>query len=271
MLLEKTKTTAQFLERVSSLVEERLGVPYSGYIDRILKYPLMTKGQMIRPFLIYLSAMSVNRYMDMEQTRKLEYFAAAVELLHNASLIHDDVLDMETSRRGVDCLYRVYGDKNAILAGNVYYIRAIETVVGHADGIQVRNLLDTAAEMCFGEILQQKYEGKTMPDPVYFDVIRKKTAALTSLACKEAARIAGADEYSTSVYGKLGELLGIAYQLQDDCRDRDANLRTGFNYRCNIESCLRQMEDIVQQLPDTEFLRWYEDFIQALTQGVYGV
>ncbi|NTV89326.1 MAG: hypothetical protein HGA22_03030, partial [Clostridiales bacterium] len=113
------------LGNIKKIIAEELTLTQDKSIDRILKYQVERSGQLLRPFLAYISAMATNADMDPKQMEMLEYFAASIELLHNASLLHDDVLDNEEERRGSPCLYKAFGPRNAILSGNIYYINAI--------------------------------------------------------------------------------------------------------------------------------------------------
>ncbi len=258
-------TASGFLGGVAEIMENSIGKSSSDLTNRILKYPLSPRGHLIRPFLVYTAARSLNNgELTGDTLNKMLYFAAAVELLHNASLVHDDVLDKEASRRGKECLYRVYGDTNAILTGNVYYITAFEVALENLGKEQFRGLVAAAAEMCYGEMLQKEFEGSVKPRDVYFEIIRKKTSTLMGIACQEAARLAGGGDARIKDLRRLGELIGSIYQLQDDFKDDDAGLEAEFDYVSSALSLMEQAEEIVNGLPNLECAKIFEELMLIL-------
>ena len=252
-----------FLNKTMQIVQAALSTGSSDYVDGILRHPMRVRGHMIRPFLAYTTAMAVDPAPDARRMAQLEHFAAAIELLHNASLIHDDVLDEETTRRGARCLHTVYGEKNAILAGNIYYIKAIELAARHAGG-QTLRLLETAVLMCEGEILQQQHMGSELDDAVYFGIIRRKTASLTAAVARGAAEIAGADAAMAQRMELLGECVGLVYQLQDDQKDGDVLLRADFDFRGQIATLKEQIAGLLDSLPPSDFVACFDGFIKTL-------
>lgn len=262
--VDHARNAIGFMERVSAIIEENLSTPATEPASKILKHPVSVRGHMIRPYLAYISAMATHQEISVEQARKLEYFAASIELLHNASLIHDDVLDEEVMRRGKECLYRVFGTKNAILAGNIYYIKAIELMTRHVGTEAAINLLNTAGDMCIGEIIQQQYITEVMTEEIYFEIIKKKTAALIALACGDACKIAGGSDGISEDIRRLGLILGTIYQLQDDMKDKDANLESSFNYSHHIHMLIHELKVIIGRLPQTEYIMLYEEFLNKL-------
>lgn len=263
---DREASAAKFLTDVSEEIGKSIADNNSQYVNSILKHPFLKQGHMIRPYLAFLSAKALKKEVSGDDLKRLVYFAASVELLHTASLVHDDVLDSSDTRRGVECLHKVFGDKNAILAGNIFYIKAFEIIVKKLGRDQLIGIMETAKKMCYGEILQQQYEGKVKPAPVYYEIVGNKTAALIALACGEAANIAGASASETAEMKKLGELIGMIYQLQDDCKDGDAGVETGFDFKYHAGVYAKQVEEIVKGLPVKEHANALETFTLRLKE-----
>lgn len=228
-------------------------------IEEILSYPLKTSGHMLRPLLVYLTALTVTDTVSEEDRRKLVYFAASVELLHNASLIHDDMLDQEETRRGQACLYKRYGYRNAILAGNSYYIKALEISNKHLDSEITGAILETAFRMCLGEMLQAQFENKMIPDESYFEIIRAKTASLTALACKGAAAILKSGYVSE--WERIGEFIGVIYQMKDDLKDKDLNLRPDFGFERFLGEASSSVELLLTEVKSNRNQKNFIDLI----------
>ncbi|MGE5529852.1 MAG: polyprenyl synthetase family protein [Patescibacteria group bacterium] len=254
----------EYLTNVFTIINNSITISNLSRIKNVLSYHFKHKGHMIRPMLVYISTKLATLAVPQQINRKTAYLSASIELLHNASLVHDDVLDNERTRRQAKCLHRVFGQKNAILAGNIYYIKAIELSVLHLEPSQTSSLLKTATDMCSGEILQQQYEGKSTPEIIYLEIIRKKTASLTALACREAARIAGAPPETAADLGRLGELIGIVYQLLDDHRDRDVRLDEGFDLDCHLRTCAGLFEGTIGRYGNSRYAQVFRELMEAL-------
>ena len=248
---------SNFLHQTEEIVAKwRLDLQVS-FSKELISYHPIEGGHMLRPLLVYLTASAFEQQLTEEKREKLCYFAAAVELIHNASLIHDDLLDHEENRRGKQSLYKKYDFKNALLAGNIYYIKAIELSNRYLDPRQTADILHCAVAMCEGEILQAQYENKLMPTQVYRQIIKFKTGSLTSLACKQAAVIMEADENQIAGFAQIGEDFGIMYQLRDDKKDKDAAVEPDFSFEDQINLCedgiLSVMEGLSQKLKTEGF------------------
>lgn len=248
-----------FLAAVAQVAAQTIAESeHNAQLSEILLYPLKNKGHMLRPLLVYLTARSITETMTKEQSRDLVNLAASIELLHNASLVHDDMLDLEETRRGEACLYQKYGYRNAILAGNCYYIKALELSSRSLGSVHTEHMLQAAFRMCHGEMLQAYHEGKTLSEETYLEIIKSKTAALTALACRGTARILGESE---ELWEKAGEWMGIIYQMKDDVKDQDANLEPAVRLETNIANALEQMEAL---LCEEKCLPWRRQFIDLV-------
>ncbi len=240
------KESSGFLDHVAEKTNQYISLAGGDpEIGEILSYSIQTKGHMLRPLLVYLTAQAIAEEQIQKEYEKLTCFAAAVELLHNASLIHDDMLDNEELRRGKECLYKKYGYRNAILAGNCYYIKSLEVSNTYLTQQLTGEILQAAYNMCLGEMMQAKYENQSIPTEEYFSIIKAKTAALTKLACKGTAEILGSIHQEQ--WGQIGELIGFIYQMKDDIKDHDLNLSSGISLEQYIASALSEIEGVFLQ------------------------
>ena len=233
----------------------------------IVNYHPLRGGHMLRPLLVYITSGALDEKIRYDQNTNLVHFAAAVELMHNASLLHDDLLDQEEIRRGKPCVSKRFGFKNALLCGNIYYIRAIELSNAKLESRQTTDILQAAIAMCEGEILQAAYEKEKMPYQVYDRIIRYKTGSLMALACRQAAAIMQEDEDAITLFGELGEEIGVLYQLRDDLKDRDVLLDTGFTYADRIERCNRRLQELITELSKSRRMEQFEELIDYFKES----
>lgn len=254
------KDAFDFLKNVSDKARSVAEKTTDAQTNSILAYPLQAKGHMLRPFLVYMTSLAINGERHPDDKEELVTFGAAVELLHNASLIHDDLIDGSETRRGKPSLYKKYGPQNAILAGNCYYIRALQLSNTALTPALTGEILDTAFVMCAGELLQAQYGSMTMPDEVYTEVIRAKTAALAALSCKGAAMLCRSPR--PDLWAQVGEKIGLIYQLKDDAKDKDAPIRATFDYDDAIAILTRQIEELLAQTGCTDGSRKFTDLIR---------
>ncbi len=181
----------------------------------ILNYIYRTKGKQIRPMFVFLSAAMVGKPNDFTQVA-----ASSVELLHTATLVHDDVVDESYERRGLFSVKALWRNKMAVLVGDYILARGLLLQLEHRQ-YQFLHLISRAVrEMSEGEILQIKKSRKPDIDiDTYFDIIRKKTASLiaTSMAIG-AASVTEDPEVIDKMY-RIGQNAGIAFQIKDDIFD----------------------------------------------------
>lgn len=163
-----------------------------------------------------------------EDQGRLHCLGAAIELLHNASLIHDDVLDGSETRRGQPALNQGMGNHGAVLMGNLFYLSAFRLILQLEDRWYANRLIRTAESMCIGEVRQKHHEGSVLTEAEYLDIIERKTGRLVAAASELSARLAGGTEEEMAFFREFGLLAGILYQLKDDAEDRDVeNLPPG--------------------------------------------
>ncbi len=202
------------LERTFSIISD---VGRKEFITPDLKNPsahlLGTRGKMLRPALVFLGAHAVGKGYS-----KYAQIAAAVELLHISSLIHDDIIDMGKTRRGKPSVNAKYGNDAAILAGDALISRAIRLSSIYGGGV-IRALSDAALKMCAGEILDYRHRsGNGAPNMhAYLRIAQLKTASIIGTSCSIAATHIGS-RMERKLYD-YGANLGIAFQLRDDILD----------------------------------------------------
>ena len=195
-------------------------VPLLGLITN---YVLRRKGKMMRPLLVFLTAK-----LNGKINKSTHNAAAMIELLHTASLVHDDVVDESYMRRGYFSVNALWNSKIAVLLGDFFYAKGLILAIEHKEYELLRIVSDTAKEMSEGELLQiQKARKLDITEELYFEIIRKKTASLIA-ACAEA----GVSSVNNSIDLKekmksFGEKLGIAFQIKDDLMDFDLNNNSG--------------------------------------------
>ena len=239
------RASSGYLESVSALTKTVAATTENREVAGILSYPLSARGHMLRPLLVFLTHTAISEEKQADVPGGLVDFGACVELIHNASLIHDDLLDREETRRGIPCLHKKYGLNNAVLAGNCYYIRALQLSSERLGPDITRAALETAFAMCSGELLQAQYETQPIPDHVYLDIIRAKTAGLTALSCRGAAILAGSGD--AGLWEEIGERIGLIYQLKDDAKDGDVNLRPDFDFHDAIAGLIKETDALLEE------------------------
>ncbi len=204
-----------FQQRFSTSMKSRVGL-----VDLITKYILRQKGKKIRPTLVLLSAKTVG------EINESTYRAAIlVELLHTATLIHDDVVDSAETRRGLPSINSVWKNKIAVLMGDYLLSRGLLLSVDNNDFQFLKVITNTVKRMSEGELLQiQKTRKLNNDEETYFKIISDKTASLISTCTQVGALSVSKDEKVIENFRDFGENLGIAFQIKDDILDYDGTL-----------------------------------------------
>lgn len=189
-------------------------------LDRIMKYVVKTKGKQLRPMFVLLSARLCGGIN--ESTYRA---ASLVEILHTASLVHDDVVDESMERRGFFSVYALWKAKISVLVGDYLFAKGLLVSLDH-DEFRILQLLSRAVkQMSEGELLQmEKARSLNLDENVYFQIITDKTASLLAAACAAGAYSASKNEAITEKFRLFGEKVGIAFQLKDDLFDYGADL-----------------------------------------------
>jgi len=184
-------------------------------LDKITNYIIKRKGKQIRPMFVFLSAQVSGEIND--STHRA---AALIELLHTASLVHDDVVDDSNERRGFFSLNALWKNKIAVLVGDFLLTNGLSLALENDDFHLLKIANDAVREMSEGELLQiEKARRLDISEVVYFDIITKKTAALLAACCAAGAASVTSDKQTIALFKEFGILTGIAFQIKDDLFD----------------------------------------------------
>jgi len=218
---QTTSAATELLDKMAfyaKIVDEALNEELQNYLGSDFYEPLryaLEGGKRIRPIILLLS----NKAAGGCEAAALKE-AVAVELLHTESIIHDDIIDDETIRRGKPVFYLLYGFNVSLLTAD-FVFGIILSIVARSKKNIAEDLASAALQMCEGEIMEMKTEadGGEVPLEKYLLIIRKKTASLFEAAAKIGAKLASADEKVVEALSQYGFNIGIAYQIQDDILD----------------------------------------------------
>ncbi len=199
-------------------------------LNTILRYIANRKGKQLRPIFVLLSAA-----LEAPPNEKTYRSAALVELLHTATLVHDDVVDKAELRRGFFSVYSLWKSKIAVLVGDYLLSKGLLLSLENKD-FDILTLLSTAVkEMSEGELLQlEKSRKLNLTESEYYTIIKGKTASLLSSACASGMKSVTNDTHKIEKMQKLGENVGMAFQIRDDLFDYTQN-RSGKSQGNDIE------------------------------------
>ncbi|MBC8213680.1 MAG: polyprenyl synthetase family protein [Candidatus Marinimicrobia bacterium] len=234
-LLEKSAIPIKDdIQKFSKYFDESLSSDVK-LINTVIKYISRQKGKQLRPRLALLSARMCG------EANELTYRASAlIEMIHTATLIHDDVVDSADTRRGWPSVKRVWKNKIAILVGDYMFSKALTNMVHLKDFDALKVLSETAERLSQGEILQiEKAIKKDITEDIYFKMVSDKTASLFAASCEVGAITVTKDEKLRSALRSFGEKLGIAFQIKDDLFDIIGNVTQvgkplGFDVKKNM-------------------------------------
>lgn len=200
------------LKKIDNIILE-FAVGKSPLIKEISNHLIASGGKRIRPLLLLLSA-------DLFNNHKVHDLAAAVELIHSATLLHDDVVDNSAIRRGKKTANAIWDNKSSILVGDYLFSIAFQLMV-RSGNLQVLDLLArTSSIMADGEVMQLENSSNIeINKEKYLEIIFGKTAVLFSAACKSAALASGANSEEIEALSEFGKNLGIVFQIVDDILD----------------------------------------------------
>lgn len=192
-------------------------------LDRITRYIIRRKGKQIRPMFVFFSAGLCGGIS--ESTYRA---ASLIELLHTASLVHDDVVDDAYERRGFFSINALWKNKIAVLVGDYLLARGLLLSVDHGEYDLLKIVSEATREMSEGELLQiEKSRSLDITEQSYFEIIRKKTASLIASCCAAGARSATTDPALIQKMHSFGEMVGMAFQIKDDLLDFNDSQITG--------------------------------------------
>ena len=184
-------------------------------LNTITNYIVKRKGKQIRPMFVFLSAMACGGITDASHRG-----AGLIELLHTATLVHDDVVDDSNYRRGFFSINALWKNKIAVLVGDYLLSRGLLLSVDNGDFNLLKLVSEAVKEMSEGELLQiEKARRLDITEEVYYDIIRQKTATLIASCCAVGAASAGSSPETIQLLKEFGSLTGMAFQIKDDLFD----------------------------------------------------
>lgn len=202
------------LGQVDELLRTELTSDYP-FVDELAQHGFRLGGKRLRPALVLLSGKLCGGLTD-------DHFklAAAVEMVHTATLVHDDVLDEAAIRRHLDTVNARWDNEASILLGDYLFARSLCLAASVDNPFAVRSLIDASRKVCEGELRQVGARGNyDLAEEEYMEIIDGKTAALCSCCCEIGAYYAGASDTETEALARFGGKLGVAFQIVDDVLD----------------------------------------------------
>ena len=213
--LELKNLLGDKLEKVESLIELKLKSDVI-LIEKMSDHHLQSGGKRLRALLTLGSA----KLCGYELGKRDINLAACVELIHAATLLHDDVIDESSLRRGIKTTNSIWGNQSSILVGDYLLSRCFEIMVDDGDLEVLKLLSSTSAKIAQGEVLQLQHKGEAdLLEDTYIDIINLKTAALFSAATKTGACLSRSNEKEKKALESYGKNLGLAFQIADDALD----------------------------------------------------
>jgi octaprenyl-diphosphate synthase len=221
------------LDEIRRPIEAHLGVFEKKFLSSmkssvpllniITRYILKRKGKLMRPMFVFLSAEMAGGIKDSTYTA-----ASLIELLHTATLVHDDVVDDSNIRRGFFSINALWKNKVAVLVGDFLLSKGLLLALENNEFDLLRIVSDATREMSEGELLQiEKARKLDVNEDVYFEIIRKKTASLIASCCAAGAVSAAAPVEVIQRMKLFGEKVGVAFQIKDDLFDYETSDKTG--------------------------------------------
>lgn len=210
------------LQQVPSAILDILAAP-NELAQEVIRYFFSSRGKFLRPALTFLGAeaKSFDRLrMTSEMETRLLYLAAAFEIFHAATLIHDDIIDSAYLRRNIPTINVKWGPEVAVLVGDYLHDRALRAVYENGNDKIFSLFLQTAGIVCDGEIHELKEKDNfNLAEQEYFEIIEKKTASLLACTVESGGLLAGATAEQTEALKRFGIYFGTAFQIVDDCLD----------------------------------------------------
>ncbi len=213
--LELKNLLSEKLEKVENLIKQKLKSDVT-LIEKMSDHHLNSGGKRLRALLTLESA-KLTGYKGDDRDINL---AACVELIHSATLLHDDVIDESELRRGVKTTNSIWGNQSSILVGDYLLSRCFEMMVEDGDLEVLKLLSSTSTKIAQGEVLQLQHKGEAdLLEETYIDIINLKTASLFSAATKTGACLSNRNEKEKKALESYGRNLGLAFQIADDALD----------------------------------------------------
>lgn len=212
------KKATALLAQDLSIFEQKFRSNIAGkvpLVDRIMRFIVKRKGKQMRPMFVFLSAKIAGQVT--EQTYRA---ASMIEMLHTATLVHDDIVDDANQRRGFFSINALFKNKVAVLIGDYLLSKGLLLAVQHKDYMILEIVSEAVRAMSEGELLQiEKTRKLNIREDIYFEIIKNKTASLLASSCASGAFSASQDPEVTEQLRLFGEYLGICFQIKDDLFD----------------------------------------------------
>ncbi len=213
--LELKNLLSNKLDNVEALIQQKLKSDVN-LIEKMSNHHLSSGGKRLRA-LLTLGSAKLTGYNENKRDINL---AACVELIHSATLLHDDVIDESELRRGKKTTNSIWGNQSSILVGDYLLSRCFEMMVEDGDFEILKLLSSTSAKIAQGEVLQLQHRGEAdLLEETYIDIINLKTASLFSAATKTGACLSGSNQKEKKALESYGRNLGLAFQIADDALD----------------------------------------------------
>ncbi len=181
------------------------------------RHLIKTGGKRIRPALIVLSSMAAGKRVDVSKVLPI---AAAVELIHTATLVHDDIIDKSAMRRGTQTVNAQWGNDAALIVGDLLFSKAFGIIGSHKDRKLSSIIARACAKLAEGQVLEMLHTGDIdMTEEVYLEIIERKTASLFEACTRSGALLGGASPQNVEALAKYGYYLGTGFQIADDILD----------------------------------------------------
>lgn len=204
------------IEAVEQELRQQLGSRVE-MVEEVGRQTLDAGGKRLRPAFVALSAQAIGSQFSPERTRKI---GACMEMIHMATLIHDDVIDHAATRRGKPTASAIHGNTAAILSGDVLLAKAMVILAQDGDLEIIRMVSQAVVEMAEGEVRELEIRGQfDLTEAEHLQVLRMKTASFIQCCCEAGALIAGASKEQRSALGSFGHHIGMAFQVVDDLLD----------------------------------------------------
>ncbi len=283
------------LDDLLSRIEEGHAIrnAYTRTADRAVAHLFRTRGKRLRPVLFLLSAKSAGAAVGGtglaalasgvvtrdgvaagSGSNELVQIATAIELIHSASLVHDDVIDEAVLRRRRASVNERYGNKIAVLSGDILFtqfysiVSSLESVPPEVRLRLLALFTDVTRRMCFGEIYEERMRNRRKPPEIedYLDTIENKTASLMSVCCEAGALVVGAPDDTVKTLREFGHHLGMSYQLLDDLDDHDGIYPDSARVAEVAASHVGAATSMVTRLPQSEST----DRLRAIVSAICG-
>lgn len=206
------------LQRVATLFDAQLASDFPA-VNELCRYVERYRGKMLRPTLVLVAGLATT---DDGTSLRHEHdiIAATVEMIHMATLVHDDVLDEAAVRRRGETVNFLRGNETAVMLGDYLISNAFHLCSRAGDPSLNLRLGEVTNTLCEGELVQlSRRHDLSLDTETYFEIVRRKTAVLVGAACELGARLSGASTADVAAWRRFGEQLGVAFQIQDDLLD----------------------------------------------------